>query len=434
MNARRIEVRYLGQPVGQLATNGRQTLFQYDAGWLRTGHDLAPFTMKRRNEPTLGIIPEFHYLPPLFAGSLPDDYGRRIMTAWFRKHRGPAYTPTPLDMLGYVGETGMGALTYHPTANAFPAAIYRALDIRSQQKLSEAIDSPGLSDGEFVEQARRAAHTVGGMYPKFLCAEDRRDGKLYEDDPRVGRGFRRWIVKLSQDTRPYAGEIEFLLNRLAKTAGISVPETKLMVSRDKNGVETANFAIERFDSIEDERIHVSSLAVLLGRPASGLDIDYRDLLRTSHELTRDASQVEEAFRRMVFNVAVCNTDDHAKNHAFLYREGKWTLSPAFDVNFDPGTPGQEANHAMPIFGTSNSIGSSHLITAGEHFGISRCRAMANEVLEAVSEVRNCSKAQGLDVRPIASALETLELRSSALRPPRRAPLKKKQVSRKKTKS
>ena len=57
-------------------------------------------------------------------------------------------------------------------------------------------------------------------------------------------------------------------------------------------------------------------------------LDYRDFLGFTHELTRDMQQVEEVFRRMVFNVAVCNSDDHAKNHAFCYRERVWTLSPA----------------------------------------------------------------------------------------------------------
>lgn len=422
MKDRRIEVRYQGQPVGQLATNGRQTLFQYDPGWIRTGHELAPLTMKRRSTaPMLGTLAGFHYLPPLFSDSLPDAYGRRIMEAWFKARSGPTYTPTPLDMLGYVGETGMGALTYHPAANSFPDKIYRALDLRAQGKLARAVESVGMADGEFVEQARRAAHTVGGAYPKILCAENVQTGQLFEDDPRVGRGFRRWIVKLAQETRPYCGEIEFLFNRLATTAGISVPDAKLIVSTDEKGRKSTHFAIERFDCEHDKRIHFSSLASLLGRPASELTIDYGDLFSVTHELTRDASRVEEAYRRMVFNVAVFNTDDHAKNHAFLYREGKWSLSPAFDVNFCPGTPGAEAVRAMPLLGTSTSITLSLMLRAGERAGISRACAIADEVLTAVIEVRKNSAALEIDLKPLASVLDQIVEHASSLRPAHQAP-------------
>ena len=113
MKARRIVVRYHDQIVGQLATNGVETLFEYDPSWLKNGHDLAPLTMKRRSGLVRGE-PEFDHLPPLFAGSLPDDYGKGIMRQWFRKTFGSTHFISPLEMLAYVGETGMGALTYHP--------------------------------------------------------------------------------------------------------------------------------------------------------------------------------------------------------------------------------------------------------------------------------------------------------------------------------
>ena len=142
MNARRMVVRYHDQIVGQLATNGVETLFEYDPSWLKNGHDLAPLTMKRRSGLVRGE-PEFDHLPPLFAGSLPDDYGKGIMRQWFRKTFGSTHVISPLEMLAYVGETGMGALTYHPVANTFPEKIFRPLDLRSQQKLSRAIESPG---------------------------------------------------------------------------------------------------------------------------------------------------------------------------------------------------------------------------------------------------------------------------------------------------
>jgi len=423
MKARRIQVRYHDQIVGQLATNGVDTLFEYDPLWLKNGHDLAPLTMKRRSGLVKGD-PDFDCLPPLLAGSLPDGYGKRIMTQWFQKTLGTTHAITPVEMLAYVGETGMGALTYHPVANTFPEKIFRPLDLRSQQKLSRAIESPGTPDEKFLEAARRAAHTVGGMYPKILCAEDVATGRLYEDDPRVGRGFRRWIVKFPRDNSPFCNEIEYLLNRLAIRAGISVPDAKLISAKDEKGREARHFAIERFDCTDDERIHVSSLAVITGHPASGLDIDYRDFFNATLELTRDVSEVEEAYRRMVFNVAVYNTDDHAKNHSFIYRKGEWTLSPAFDVTFRPGTPGQETIRAMPILAMSSAIPISQIIKAGEIAGIGRPGKIAAEVLATVEAVAEIAQTLPLDSKLLRPVIEQIQSHAGDLRPPRRSPSKR----------
>lgn len=419
MKARRIHAFYHDRLVGELATNGQQSLFQYDPDWLRSGEDLSPLIMPRRENPILGTDPDFNYLPPLFADSLPDRYGKQIMMSWFKDKHGIGYTPTPLDFLAYVGESGMGALTYRPVANAFPEKTLRQLDLHSQERLARAIETTGLPDTDFIERARRAVHTVGGAYPKVLCAQDTATGLLYEDDPRLDRSFRRWIIKLAQETRPLAAEIEFGFNRLAKAAGIDVPEAMLMRSQDENKREFVHFAIERFDWKDDERIHFSSLASLIGHPASTLQTDYRDFFATTHRLTRDIRQVEEAFRRMVFNVVVFNTDDHAKNHAFLYRKGKWSLSPAFDITFSPGTPGAEAIRAMPIHVQSSGITMAHMLYVAERSGLTSGRSIAQEVMTAVREAQKTFEIHQLDPSRLAHVLQEIIAHAKSLDLPKK---------------
>jgi serine/threonine-protein kinase HipA len=287
--------------------------------------------------------------------------------------------------------------------------------LRSQQRFARITDSKGLPKPDFVEKARQAAHTVGGAFPKVLCAEDPSSGLLYEDDPRLEPGYRRWIVKFAQDTRPYSSEMEFALNRLAKAAGISVPDARLMVSRDNKGREWVHFAIERFDWAGGERVHFSSLSSMIGHPLSDLSTDYRDLLVTTHALTRDISQVEEAFRRMIFNVAVFNTDDHAKNHGFLYRDGRWSLSPAYDITFSPGSPGAEVVRAMPVLGQSSDITMALMQKAAERAGLSSGRAVADEVTTAVIEAGKTFGANGLDPSTFAPMLERIMAQARALR-------------------
>ncbi len=416
---RRIEAFYHGRLVGELATNGQQTLFQYGPDWLRSGEDLSPLVMPRREAPILGDDSGFNYLPPLFADSLPDRYGRQIMMAWFKNKHGESYTPTPLDFLAYVGEAGMGALTYRPVADAFPEKTLRQLDLHSQERLVRAVETGGLTDSDFIEKARRAAHTVGGAFPKVLCAEDPATKMLYEDDPRLDRSFRRWIIKIAQETRPLAAEIEFAFNRLAKAAGIEVPESGLMRSQDENKRDHVHFAIERFDWQEGERVHFSSLASLTGVAAGRLQTDYLDFFSATHELTRDVSQVEEAFRRMVFNVAVFNTDDHAKNHAFLYRKGKWSLSPAFDITFWSGTPGAEAIRAMPILGQSSGITIRQMLKAAERGGLTSGRRIAEEVLTSVIESRKTFTAHRLDLSRLDPVLQQIITHAESLKLPRK---------------
>ena len=162
---------------------------------------------------------------------------------------------------------------------------------------------------------------------------------------------------------------------------------------------------------------------MTGRPASGLDLDYRDFFSTTLQLTRDVSKVEEAYRRMVFNVAVYNTDDHAKNHAFIYREGKWTLSPAFDVTFRPGTPGQEAIRAMPVSGMSSEVSIAQIIREGEIAGVGQPRRIAAEVLATVEQVAEVAKALSFDSKPLRAVIKQIQMHAHNLRPPRARPTK-----------
>lgn len=120
---------------------------------------------------------------------------------------------------------------------------------------------------------------------------------------------------------------------MAKAADIRVPRACLV-----DDGERLHFAVERFDRILNpagqwERLHVHSLSGLLHKRAADLAIDYEELLRLSRVLG-GATEAEECFRRVVFNLLATVRDDHGRNHAFLYdpRNRTWTLTPAFDLN------------------------------------------------------------------------------------------------------
>jgi serine/threonine-protein kinase HipA len=389
---KRIEVFYRDRKVGELAAAGSQTSFQFAPEFIQAGIQLSPLTMKLRAEPYIYGDADFNYLPPLLSDSLPDAYGRAVMTRWFAEKFGPEYRPTPLDKLAYVGEGGIGALSYRPMMDAFPPEVVREMDLRQEQKL--AAGAIGRQPIEMLEKLRRAVHTVGGRFAKALVAVDPGTGMLYEDDPRLAAHFERWIVKfgvpaLDREHLLNYPEIEYAYSCMAREAGIRMPRTRL-ISTEDGEERLVHFAIERFDVVNGTRLHVASLSALTGICAGRLELDYRDLLSTALELCRDLREVRQAFLRMIFNVATHNVDDHGKNHAFAFDGKDWKLSPAYDLTFsDVSAPGEHtfASRAMPVNGNPLSPRRKDLLKLGERFGLRRgdCELMMNQVAQTAAQ-------------------------------------------------
>ena len=102
-----------------------------------------------------------------------------------------------------------------------------------------------------------------------------------------------------------------------------MPETRLF--------EGKYFGVERFDRTPQEKIHTVSAAGLLNADYRVPSLDYGNLLQLCHILTKNMEEVYKLFRQMVFNVAIKNGDDHAKNFSFQLIDGEWKLSPAYDL-------------------------------------------------------------------------------------------------------
>jgi serine/threonine-protein kinase HipA len=388
----RIGVYYQEQRVGELTGTSTETLFQYAPEFLGSGIELSPLLVKLDPAPYRGFQRPFDYLPPLFADSLPDRFGRTIMDQWFTQKMGLGYRATPLERLAYVAETGMGALCYRPGLDAFPDLVLREFNLRQQEKLARG--SQGKVPAEFIEAAKNAARTVGGSFPKALCAEDPATELFYEDDPRLSASFKRWILKFGVaktdrvDLLNYP-EVELAYNHMAGDAGITVPACRLIAS-DEGSMH--HFAIERFDIIQGRRIHMQTLSAMTGISAMEQTLDYRNFLSTTHAVTGDLTQVKEAFRRMVFNVASHNVDDHAKNHSYLYENGTWKLSPAYDLTFaDVPNPDSAAvaARAMPVGGKIVDIKGKDMLRLGERAGLSKaeCMDICEKVFAVVSRIQ-----------------------------------------------
>ena len=200
----------------------------------------------------------------------------------------------------------------------------------------------------------------GGARPKAVFSDD--EG--------------HWLVKFRHTYDPQdMGQQEYHYNEVARQCGISVPDFKLINGR--------YFASRRFDiDAEGNRIHTATAGGLLCISLSNPVLDYSNLLALTGYLTQNAMDVEEMYRRMVFNYLTDNKDDHCKNFSFLVTRSdnswKWQLAPAYDLTLC--TEGYNGEHATSVNGTGHpSIHDFVAIGAKIKMKEQRCREIIDEV-------------------------------------------------------
>ena len=304
-----LKVMYHDRLVGRLTMGTNDTcLFQYEKEWLDSGFSISPLKLPLRAD-----LFEADYLPfqgnfGVFEDSMPGGYGEYVLQKELEK-RGVNYKAlNPLQRLSIVGSSGMGALCYIPDNKiTMPRG---SVDLDEVQQ--SALD---VLSGKTDENAGRLyvdSGNSGGVRPKILLQDEGRN----------------WLVKFRHTYDPIAsGVIEFMYNQAAKEAGITVPRFKLFKGR--------YFGEERFDlSPDGKRIHMVTASGLLNEGINPPKMDYKALLALTGYITQDHIEVEQQFRRMVFNYYAENFDDHARNFSFLYVDGKWKLSPAYDMTHD----------------------------------------------------------------------------------------------------
>ena len=182
-------------------------------------------------------------------------------------------------------------------------------------------------------------------------------------------GYEAWIVKFPAETdAAYAGPLEYAYGLMATAAGIDMPPTRLFDVGPKTAARRY-FAVRRFDRGHGgRRRHVHTFANLVHVDFRLPTTDYADLFRITRALTKNHQDVLGLFRRMVFNVAACNRDDHAKNFAFLLDDetSDWSLSPAYDLTFSPG-PGGE--HTTTLLGEGRRPTRTHCLSLARKSGV-----------------------------------------------------------------
>lgn len=361
--------------LGVLADNGRDILFEYTAEAIKRRLELSPFKMPLSSQ-TFGNHPAHQLrLPGLISDSLPDGWGMLLTDRLFRKQGLDPAEVSPLDRLGYIGETAMGALAFEP-------GEIDGLPQEDVQLLELAQDVRHVFEDDESEAMLRKLVLMGGSphgaRPKVLVNFDKSTNLI--STPESGRGTPMLVKFPAQNEHKEACAIETLYCGLANASGITVPAYHFF-DLDK---EISAFGIERFDRVEGMRVPMHTAAGAAHVDFRHPQLDYISLLRLTKFMTKDMREVLHAFERCVFNVLFNNRDDHSKNFSYLMdKDGRWTFSPAYDLTYSPGPNGE---HQMDICGEARIPGRKQLLELADKTGIKqKVAAKSIDRIAAVSE-------------------------------------------------
>ena len=331
-NVASVEVLLAGTRVGELVSVPRRgTFFAYDEQWLATGFNLSPLNMEFKSPPQAAPDPHlFGGLMGVFADSLPDGWGMLLMDRFFLRERGiDRRAITALDRLAYMGDRAMGALEYRPVLEK--SETDSSLDL---ERLYQAALEVYEGDTETTLDALRlAGGSPAGARPKVVVALSEDKQRCASSFKTLAEGYEHWLVKFrAPDEHRDTGAIEYAYAQMARRAGVEMAESALLNVQTKSGVERF-FAAKRFDRDGERKIHMLTACGILYADHRAPSLDYGDLLRATWAITGHAGEVEKMARLMVFNALAHNHDDHSKNFAYLYDQGRWVLSPAYDLTF-----------------------------------------------------------------------------------------------------
>ena len=401
-------VKIWDQTVGAVSWIPEKTigLFEFEPTFLRSGLDIAPVVIPIAEITASNSIFSFNTLnketymglPGLLADSLPDKFGNAIIDDWLRRQGRDAKGFSPVERLCYTGKRGMGALEYTPSIDrSFDRSVQVKVDnlvdlaqqiMRERTKLNTELNGTEKANAEAMLDILRVGTSAGGARPKAVIAMDQQ-GNVRSGQTPAPKGYDYWIVKFDGVTDAELGEtkgfgrIEFAYHLMAKEAGIEMTECKLL---EENG--RAHFITKRFDRLPSgDKLHMQTLCGIAHYDFNMAGAyGYESAFTVMRKLRLPKSAAVQQYRRMVFNVLARNQDDHTKNIAFIMNsQGKWNLSPAYDITYSHNPGGQwTSQHQMSIQGKRDNFTLADLIAVGESISLSKPQEIINEVTAAIA--------------------------------------------------
>jgi serine/threonine-protein kinase HipA len=335
--------------------------FTYGRSYLDRDDAISLYTPELPLRRGAHVPPAPHTIAGCLRDGAPDHWGRRVILTQVTGRRDRNMDTAGIDDLSYMllsGSDRTGALDFQASAKVFVPRASRDATLDEMMEAARLIDA-GVFLPRELDEAMNHGTSIGGARPKAQLTD----------------GNRKLIAKFSSSRDPHSiVGAELVGLRLAGRVGIDVAQAEITSVQGKDVL-----LIERFDRVPVgsgwARKHmVSALTILKLNETEGYYGGYEDL---AGDLRRDgtdpaATQVE-IFRRMVFNILVGNTDDHARNHAALWDGERLTLTPAYDIEPRPRL-GREANQAIRVCGESRQSRVALAIKAAPSFGLTEAEA------------------------------------------------------------
>ena len=344
------------QKIGTLYDDNGHVYFEYDGAFRDSGLEISPLKLPLDIQGLYTNHDERYFLglPGVFHDSLPDRFGTRVIERYFETKGIEPYALSAIQKLMFVGQRGMGAISYHPSER-LDDTMRDVIEIQAFYESAKKIVS-----GEPIEvidtmlQFMESSASTGGARAKAVIGYSPDTGEMTNGThERLPEGFEHWLIKFDSEedaSREYT-KLEYLYMDMARDTGITIPDIELFEERGLH-----HFLIKRFDRNGYERIHTHTVA---GLTHTDFNIpghfSYDMLMRLTMHITGRQSDVEEQYRRMVFNIIARNQDDHAKNFSFqMDRHGEWSITPAYDITYANGD-GYTQNHQLTIRGKNRDF-------------------------------------------------------------------------------
>lgn len=369
--------------------------FEYNKNWI-----------KSKNQMLLDPDIQFYSGPQypnnkenfgVFFDSMPDTWGRTLMKRRAAQEAATidekAKTLYEIDyLLGVYDESRMGALRFKTDLNGpfldnnnqTPTPPWSS--IRELQDAAHNFENDTKSDEarQWLTILMAPGSSLGGARPK---------ANIIDNDKNL------WIAKFpaKNDTTDKA-TWEFLAYQLALKAGINMSECKIQ----KVTGNYHTFFTKRFDRENGERIHFASAMTMTGNNEVNIKDHQASYLELAEFIQNHGSNVEsnleQLWRRIVFNIAISNTDDHLRNHGFIIKKEGWELSPAYDLNPSIDKDGLALNIDMD----NNALDYDLAKSVGMYFRLdeNQMNTILSQVLEAVAQWKEIATKIGISYKEI----------------------------------
>lgn len=391
----------IGKLFVDVIKGGESYSFEYSKDWLANNKlqinldpELMPFSGRQ--------FPTGKNIFRIFADASPDRWGRVLMNKRERllaerENRKPAKLYDSDYLLGVYDETRMGGIRLKLEeegpflSDDKDTAIPPWASLRNLEEASRKFenDEGGITN-KWLNQLLKPGSSLGGARPKATVVDTKNQ---------------LWIAKFpSKNDDSDTGAWEKVVHDLARMCGLNVPESKI----EKFSKLGSTFLVKRFDRNGDKRVHFASAMTVLGKNDGASADDGASYLEIAGFIksygANPKADLVELWRRIVFNMAVTNTDDHLRNHAFILTKKGWILSPLFDVN--PVPYGDELS--LLVDDRDNSISIELAVQTAPRFGISEKDALlyAEDILltvknnwEKLAKEYGLTRGQIEDMRP-----------------------------------